>query len=77
MTSTVVGSMCVSVGLLVCVCVCTSRAQTDYRLSRRRCRRLAASEAACRELLTPHRKCACQPVCVCACVLPFVLYEFS
>lgn len=63
----------------VCVCVCTSRAQTDYRLSRRRRRRrrLAASEAACRELLTPHRKCACQPVCVCACVLPFVLYEFS
>lgn len=53
----------------VCVCVCTSRAQTDYRLSRRRrrCRRLAASEAACRELLTPHRKCACQPVCVCVC----------
>lgn len=50
----------------VCVCVCTSRAQTDYRLSRRR-RRLAASEAACRELLTPHRKCACQPVCVCVC----------
>lgn len=60
---------CWSIGVFVCVCVCTSRAQTDYRLSRRRrrCRRLAASEAACRELLTPHRKCACQPVCVCVC----------
>lgn len=64
--------VCVYWSIDVCVCVCTSRAQTDYRLSRRR-RRLAASEAACRELLTPHRKCACQRMCVCLCVCVFCL----